>query len=79
MTLVHVTGGQVIEASSIILAIDWGFGKDSPDNRELVAYARAHGFLVDKGFGPGVLIVTSDKVYLLPGSLRSLMQRLKQT
>ena len=45
--LVYLAGGQVIDASSVIMAIDWSVGKESSDNRELVGYARAHGFLVE--------------------------------
>jgi hypothetical protein len=81
LMLVYLAGGQVIDASSVIMAIDWSVGKESSDNRELVGYARAHGFLVenDKGLSSRVLVVTSDNVYLLPGSLRDLARRLNQT
>lgn len=58
--------------------LDWKWGKESQGNREMVSYARAHGFLVDeRAEDPLGLVVTSDKVYLLKSSAATIRDRLR--
>ncbi len=79
MRLVWLKGDQVVDTSTVILAMDWDRAKESSYNKEMASYARAHGFLVDKNLGTGVLLLTSEKMYLLPGSLKSIKKTFSQT
>ncbi|HHW27338.1 MAG TPA: hypothetical protein GXX23_08400 [Firmicutes bacterium] len=75
----YIGAGSVIDAETVVVALDWRQGKNSPMNRELVGYARAHGFLGHEDEDAGILLVTSDKVWLLQGSVKTLKRRLEQT
>ncbi len=75
----YIGAGSVLDAETVVVALDWNSAKKSADNRELVGYARAHGFLSQEHGVPKIMLVTSEKVMLLPGSLRGLKRRLEQT
>ena len=75
----YIGAGSVIDGQTVIVALDWKVAKESANNRELVGYARAHGFLEEEHAEPKIMLVTSERVILLPGSLRSLRKRLEQT
>ncbi len=74
-----IGAGTVVDGDAVIVALDWRNAKNSVNNRELVGYARAHGFLVETSEEPKIMLLTSDQVMLLPGPLRSLKRRLEQT
>ncbi len=70
---------KVIYAGDVVAAIDWTQGKASGANRELVGYARAHGFLSEDGSEPGSLLITKDRVFLLKASQKSIRKKLDRT
>jgi hypothetical protein len=62
-----------VNQGDIIAVLDWKSGKESGANREVVSYARAHGFLVeDGGEAPRSLVIAQDKVYLTRAFARRL-------
>lgn len=67
---------MVVREDDIVAVLDWTWGKESPDNRELVSYARAHGFLVEDGELKQSLVVARNKVFLTSVSVGTLRKRL---
>lgn len=67
-----------MRTDEIVVILDWKWGKESAGNREMVSYARAHGFLVEEGAGePLGLVVTQERVYLTKASAAALKDRLR--
>lgn len=79
MKLKDIGGGAVVDEDEVIVALDWKNARKAANNRELVGYARAHGFLVEALEEPKTVLITSDRVIMLSGSLKSLKRRLEQT
>lgn len=70
----------MISARDIVAVIDWVSGRMSQENREFVGYARSHGFLIEEEEGPKAsLVITRDKVLLLPVSAKSIRKKLDRT
>ena len=68
----------VVDRDEIVVVLDWKSGKESPGNREMVSYARAHGCLVGDPSGEAQsMVVTKDKVYLTRASAATLKARLQ--
>ncbi|HHY76677.1 MAG TPA: DUF370 domain-containing protein [Firmicutes bacterium] len=76
---IPLDSGHVIHEGDIVAVIDWTQGKASRANRELVSYARAHGFLIEEGNDPKSLVLTRDKVFLLRASTRSIRKKMDRT
>ena len=68
--------GVVVSDAEVVMILDWQSGKASTENRQVVSYARAHGFLVDAGGSPQSLVVTKDKLFLTPVTAATLWKRL---
>lgn len=68
--------GCVVNDADIVMVLDWQSGKESPENREMVSYARAHGFLVESGGPPQSLVVTGERLFLTPVTAATLWKRL---
>lgn len=66
-----------MNADEVVMVLDWGAGRLSAENREMVGYARAHGFLVEAGGLPQSLVVTKDKLYLTQVTAATLRKRLQ--
>ncbi|MEX0973818.1 MAG: extracellular matrix/biofilm biosynthesis regulator RemA family protein [Bacillota bacterium] len=67
--------GTIVNVSEVVMVLDWASGKDSSENREMVSYARAHGFLVEAKDPPQSLVVTEHSLYLTPVSAATLRKR----
>lgn len=77
---IDVGSENVIFVDDIVAVVDWISGRMSQSNRELVGYARAHGFLIEDGDSPKAsLLVTKDKVLLLAASTGSIRKKLDRT
>ncbi|QUL97838.1 MAG: hypothetical protein IMF26_07005 [Candidatus Fermentithermobacillus carboniphilus] len=74
---VDLTGEKVVVASEIVLVLDWTTGKDLPINREFVSHARACGLMVPGEIPQKSLLVTRDRVYLLPVSTRTIERHMR--
>lgn len=66
-----------MNGDEIVIILDWNAGRLSAENREMVGYARAHGFLVEAGGLPQSLVVTKDKLYLTQVTAATLRKRLQ--
>jgi hypothetical protein len=66
-----------VNGDEVVIVLDWGAGRLSAENREMVGYARAHGFLVEAGGPPQSLVVTRDKLYLTKVTAATLRKRLE--
>lgn len=66
-----------MNGEEIVVVLDWSAGRLSAENREMVGYARAHGFLVEAGGLPQSLVVTKDKLYLIQVTAATLRKRLQ--
>ena len=71
-----MTGRPALRPEDIVAILDWASGKESKDNRELVSYARAHGFLSEESEDAKSLVVARDKVFLLRASAPTLRRQL---
>jgi hypothetical protein len=58
-----------------VLVLDWTIGTESSENREMVSYARAHGFLTESTEPPVSLVVTRSRLFLTPVSAVTLRKR----
>jgi hypothetical protein len=71
---------NVIASGDIIAVIDWTQAKAGRVNRELVGYARAHGFLTEDAREPKVsLVIAKDRLFLLKSSAGSIRKKLDRT
>lgn len=68
--------GFVISDAEVVMVLDWQSGKAYSVNRQMVSYARAHGFLVEAGGPPQSLVVTKNKLFLTPVTAATLWKRL---
>lgn len=59
-----------------MVILDWTWGKESLDNRGLVSYARAHGFLTEDGGAKQSLVIARERVFLTSVSVGTLRRRL---
>ncbi len=69
--------GLAVKDDEVIVVLDWQIGKGAQENRQMVSYARAHGFLVEAAGPPQSLVVTKEKLYLTPISAATLWKRLQ--
>lgn len=69
----------VVPERDIVVVLDWVSGKESAHNRELVSYARAHGFLVEEGDVRQALVIAGDAVFLTRLSVSALRRKLTRT
>jgi len=69
--------GAVIGEDEIIAVLDWTRAKRSPENRQMVSYARAHRFLVEWGDSPQALVITKEKLFLTTVTAATLKKRLR--
>lgn len=67
----------MVSDGEIVAVLDWATGKDAPENRQMVGYARAHGFLVESAQPPQSLVVTGRKLFLTAVSVATLRKRLQ--
>ncbi len=71
---------NVIASGDIIAVIDWTQAKARRVNRELVSYARAHGFLTEDPREPKAsLVIAKDRLFLLKASAGSIRKKLDRT
>lgn len=67
----------VVGEEEIVAILDWNSAKARPENREMVGYARAHGFLWEREKSPQALVVTRSKLYLVSATAATLRRRLQ--
>jgi len=63
----------------VVAVVGWASGKESRENRELVSYARAHGFLFVETEEPRSLVVARNGVFLLRRSAAAIKKQLART
>ncbi len=67
---------EVVNDREVVAVLDWVAGRESQDNRALVSYARAHGFLREGSGEPQSLVITGDRLFLTPVGAATLRKRM---
>lgn len=68
-----------VPAGEIIAIIDWRACRQSPASREMVSYARAHGFLQEEEGPLRTLVITDREVFLVSASAGRIARKTGQT